>query len=59
MLGVNTNVSVILDWFSVSLVASVFNVSKCQLLDMSPVAIEYCYYTIKINVAYQYNSFHL
>ena len=32
---------------------------KCHLLNMSPMAIEYCYYTTKINVAYQNNSFHL
>ena len=58
MLDVYTNVSV-----SVSVAALVFILlpqlvficKKCNLLNMSPGAIGYCYYTIKINVASQNN----
>ena len=60
MLGVNTNVSVISGFFCVPFVASV----GVQYVKMSPIehvtcAIEYCNYTLKINVAYQNNSFHI
>ena len=48
---------------SVSDRAAFVTSSGVQCVKMSPIehvtcAIEYCYYTIKINVAYQNNSFH-
>ena len=55
MLGVKTSVSVNWGCLSIPFVVSI----GVQCVKMSSVAIEYCCYIIKINAAYQNNSFHI